>query len=727
MVRAPGSAAGVGPDVPAWMLQSSGPVHRAADGVRSLQEAVGTTGDRLAGLLTDTATALGWRGDAAAGASARAEHAGGQTQRLQDQLGLVRDALTRLAQVMDDYGPGISDLARRRMVLGEKISDASLPHLGDDTGTRPDPETMRAEVAGVDRQLSARVDELAAADRAATAVLADAASLLHALASLQAEDAWVATATDPQVVQLLGHYGVVESAQERGVVEAAMFLPNGPDGDRQLRAMLNRLTPDQIADLLERHPDLARRLTSHQLPAADTLPPGPEAGLAGVLANSHGLPPKERIAAVRAWFATLTPDQARRLALLYPGVVGNLDGAPLADRVAANRVQIAVALDDELAQRARLEIGVAKMGSAERWWAAANDNEYASMAVRFSDPASAMQSNQHRIGYYNNLLYEHVDNPVRRKGGPDVVEHQVLFFDPRGDGKIAEIWGPLDADTRHVAVFVPGMSSDMDSFGGYSDKMLNLAKDDRDKRTTTVTWMGMDCPNDLNQAAMPVYAETGGPALRDFVWGLGIPPTADTTVIGHSYGGATVGVADREGLETNRVLLIEPAGAGRNVWSLNDYHEAETGRHIDHYTMTAPGDLIHYSQESGRKFQDATGAGHGGNPQTMPGFTVLDTGYFDDTGASHGELISGPKSHTDVLEYDRRTTAWRHMADVVAGRTTPHPIQQEPSPTATPTNAPPTATSPAPHPATTPSPAPGTAPEPGAQAPQPQPLPTGTP
>jgi hypothetical protein len=238
--------------------------------------------------------------------------------------------------------------------------------------------------------------------------------------------------------------------------------------------MLTRLPPDQLAAFLERHPDLARRLAANTMPPVGTLPPGPKAALAAVLAASHDLPPKQRIAAVRAYFASLAPDQSRQLALLVPGVVGNLDGAPLPDRMAANRVQIAVALDDELTERAAIDAGVARMGGLQQWWAQANHGGWVDYVARFDDPQSA----------------------------------------------IAEMWGPIDPGTRHIAVFVPG--------------------------------------------------------------------TPDSTVIGHSYGGATVGVADREGLEADRIVMIESAGAGRGVFSMGDYHESETGRHIDHYTMTAP-------------------------------------------------------------------------------------------------------------------------------------------
>ncbi len=476
--------------------------------------------------------------------------------------------------------------------------------------------------------------------------------------------------------------------------------------------MLTRLPPDQLAAFLERHPDIAHRLGGDTMPPVGTLPPGPEAALAAVLVASNDLPPKQRIAAIRAYFASLTPDQSRQLALLYPGVVGNLDGAPLPDRMAANRVQIAVALDDELTKRAEIDADVARMGGLQQWWAQANHGGWVDYVARFHDPQSALQSNARRIDYYNNLLYEQVDNPVQRPGVPAKVGHQILYLDPRGDGKIAEMWGPIDTDTQHVAVFVPGTTVNVDAFGDYSHKMSRLAKDDPTGGTTTVTWLGMDTPDAIiANAPDPSYAEAGGPALRDFMWGLDVPGTADSTVIGHSYGGATVGVADRVGLETNRVLMIESAGAGRDVFSIGDYHEAQTGRRIDHYTMTAPGDIIWVSQNAPAPMQDATGIGHGGNPQTMPGFTVLDTGYFDDDGVTYGKRIEGVSSHTEVLTPG--SIAWNNMSDVVRGRITPDPIPQPPVPvSATP--------APSPH-----SPASGTTvPLP---SPQPQPRPTGAP
>ena len=75
-------------------------------------------------------------------------------------------------------------------------------------------------------------------------------------------------------------------------------------------------------------------------------------------------------------------------------------------------------------------------------------------------------------------------------------------------------------------MFVPGTTVDMDSFQEYSDHMSRLANIDLTGQTTTIAWMGMDNPDAIvANAPFPQYAEVGGPALRDFMWGLGTPLT----------------------------------------------------------------------------------------------------------------------------------------------------------------------------------------------------------
>jgi hypothetical protein len=236
------------------------------------------------------------------------------------------------------------------------------------------------------------------------------------------------------------------------------------------------------------------------------------------------------------------------------------------------------------------------------------------------------------------------------------------------------MFGRIDSATRHVSVFVPGTGARMENMARYGNSVRLLARDtvgpDGVGATTTIAWLGMDAPDAvMHDAPFRDYAERGGPKLRDFVIGLGIPAQADSTVIGHSYGGAVVGVADREGLDVDRVLLVESAGAGNGVWSIGDYGEAATGRHVDHYVITAPNDPITFARVD-RVLQEEFGLGHGGDPDTMSGFTRLESGRFaldDPDPTRRGHLVEG---HSDPLE--RGTTSWYNMVAVsTGGRVTP--------------------------------------------------------
>jgi hypothetical protein len=55
-------------------------------------------------------------------------------------------------------------------------------------------------------------------------------------------------------------------------------------------------------------------------------------------------------------------------------------------------------------------------------------------------------------------------------------------------------------------------------------------------------------PKGTVQAMDPSYAERLAPRLRDFAAAIQVPDGAELTVVGHSYGGATVGLAEKAGL-----------------------------------------------------------------------------------------------------------------------------------------------------------------------------------
>ena len=602
-----------------WMEHTQpGVVASRATKLGEAAGAVNAAGTRLAEVLAEAGGVLGWRSDGALEARKHLTRADGQVGTFRDLLDEAAEAIRVLDRAIGEHQPEIYRLLHPRPLPGNRGPGPPFP----------------------EKELRPHVDALAQADRTARDRIQDVIARLRALGATDAEDEWVGTAVPADVGSLLGKYGVVEDERERALLDKIMLLPAGPRGDAELRALLAEMTPAEIADFLARHPDAARRLSGGLSPASVYRPGSPEAVLADVLDRTKNLPPKERIAAIRAAFAGMSPEDQQKVALLYPEVVGNLDGAPLPVRMIANRVKVGIALDDERATRARrLPPQPGLRGPREgRRRQREEDRALREPALRGA-PEPDLQAGT---------------------GRPETMGHQVLFFDGSGDGRIAEMWGTLDANTKNVGVFVPGTTADMTNFANDSNKMRNVAMADPNRDTVMVTWLGTDLPDDVvKDAPFNHYAEEGGPRLRDFVWGLDIPADKRVTAIGHSYGGAVVGVADREGLEVDQVLHIASAGAGKGVDSVDDYPSGSTTKR---YSMTAPGDTIGMVQGTG-----VGRLGHGADPDEMDGVVRLDTGRFADDDKDHpGEMIEGPSSHSAVTR-PNGSTAWQNIVGVVTG------------------------------------------------------------
>lgn len=642
-------------DVPPWMVRGSGPLPDVGDGLRSAARELGQVETALVSLLADTAVVLGWEGDAAQAASARQARHGTQLDTAAQALLAAADAVEVLGERLAADGPPLEDLLDRYDQLRREAAvEALRPSLLLLTVPRIDTGETAAERAQriADDEVPPLVRRLREADTMASERLAKAVAALQEVGAEAAGDGWVGDVATPSILAVLSRHSVVESPADRALVDWAATLGDDAAAAAALRERLAELPPAQVADLLGRHPGLARRLRGG-LPEHPA-PGSPERALADAMATSTGH--QDRSRAVAAAMAAMGPDARRRLALLYPEVVGRLDGAPMADRVAANRVQISAALLDAQEEtaslaRARRERGDARQGLDELL-------DKAEMVLEDDDAAAALERNTDRIAYYEKLLHEELPPAAVRRGGPAEVGHQIIYFDPSGDGTIAEVWGPLDEKTTHVGLFVPGTTADMENFEGYSDKARLFALEDNTGGTTMVAWLGSDMPDAVvANAPNAHYAEAGGKRLRDFTEGLHLPEQVDVTAVGHSYGGAVVGVADRTGLPVDRVFHVESAGAGAGVDDVGDY---APGRDVERYTMQAPGDPISHSQ--GRYLG---GVGHGADVNEMDGFTRLDTGRFADDGpggAPPGEMVTG---HSDPLEPG--TTAWNSLSAGIRG------------------------------------------------------------
>ena len=241
-------------------------------------------------------------------------------------------------------------------------------------------------------------------------------------------------------------------------------------------------------------------------------------------------------------------------------------------------------------------------------------------------------------------------------------DRAIVYFDPAGDGAIAELHGSIDDRTRNVGVLVPGTGSDLSNYdGGTARRSREFATNRVDGSLAMISWMGGDLPDGVaTDAPFADYSKDLGPRLADFSRDLDLEiassssPGARVTVAGHSYGGAVVGRSELSGLVADRVLHIESAGMGHDVRDADDLPRSQSG--VDRYSMTAPGDFIEVTQGT----QAGDNVGHGADPDTFDGTTRLHTGNRVD-----GSLNTGFDSHTGVFQ--RNSDAWRNMYEVFTG------------------------------------------------------------
>ena len=317
---------------------------------------------------------------------------------------------------------------------------------------------------------------------------------------------------------------------------------------------------------------------------------------------------------VARFFASLTPAQQQRLVREYPLVVGNFDGAPVALRYQANQQ----AMRQELARQSAM-VADPSTSSADRATATA------------------------RVGTLEHLLQPGT---------------QVLVFDPRGRGLVAEVFGDLSTAQR-VSVLVPGSDVDLEHFYNTSVPLkdpVGMAESLRSEEaavspgtsTAVIAWSGYVTPVGLGaDAATARLADAAAPRLESLMAGLAVTtdPQAAPTVLCHSYGSVVCGVAGPElhsavGV-TDMVVLGSPGmdlpdagalGSSVRLWA----------------TARNPGDWI-----SDVPFLEVGGLGHGADP------TSSDFG---------SRVIASTGSYGHTGYFTPGTASLRNFADIALGR-----------------------------------------------------------
>lgn len=406
-------------------------------------------------------------------------------------------------------------------------------------------------------------------------------------------------------------------------------------------------------------------------------------------------PGEHAVDQVRDVFAALGLEAALRLSALWPALVGPAGGVPLEARARANRELLRAALADARSSDVALEAqGIAqrvadagrllpRLRSAAMEAYAGWESVRTMVALPVSAPLARRVELRARIRLYLRLLT-----------GESVVS--LLEFSSAGRGRVVELIGRPGPHTDRVAVLVPGTGTGMYGYHMPRGTCRDLVAADETGRTVAVCWVGADFPMGLvNESSSAHFAERGGPALVRCAVGLraslapSIAPGARWTVIGHSYGSALVGAAEKAGLPAEQVAYLAAAGAGPGVTAVSDYAVRDARgrpRSVHRFACTAPGDPIRWlfalespglltvlwhvaARLAGRRAPWTNPLGV--DPQRLPGVEVFEAGVWEEPRGEHrpGEPVAGPSGHAGIITPG--TTAFRRLSAIVSGDTQP--------------------------------------------------------
>jgi hypothetical protein len=691
------SAAELG--VTPWMRTSGASTRDAGDRLTRLASDLDEVGRTLSGTLGAAVTALGWEGQITDRAREAAGPGATLVRRLADACEAAGRALRDLAAILAWRGPALDRLVTRHAELRSGDFTMDVPGDGGQEITVTDYAAYLAAREHLEQQIFAHRDPLAEADRTCRDALARVEDDVTALVPPGTSPGFLRSLVPAEVWGHFSEVGVADTAQEAAIADQITAATTAAE----LRELLRHLPVQRLQNFLARHPVALAILADDHLPRNPSDPT--LSGLwevIGPVSDDGQVVDIASIASIRDYWAGLGPQEQLRLRLLHPTLIGNLDGIPVEHRAAANRLLIRSAVDQERARLAVLEQLPDNATTLEalkgRLPGSALQRYVGGKLLEglFSDSAQGLIADlrlrdqelgrsRSRIELYTALL-----TPVPSLRAADVAdpagtvlrsdERAVLLFDPRGDGRFAEWHGALDAD--NVGIFVPGTTTDLASIGSYALRMEVLAGG----RTATVTWMGIDLPDAVaSDATQTRYSAEGGAALLRFIEGLDVTDRT-VTAVGHSAGGGIVGYADVLGMRVDRTFLIAPSGSGLGIrtplpWPLGPWggepvtpteypatdwtQDAE--RHVQRYTMTAPGDSIWVAQRS----EDARfwigipdDWGHGLDPNRHDQFIRLETGRFTG-GPRDGQRLEGLEAHSWVVQED--TDAWSNILGVIEG------------------------------------------------------------
>jgi hypothetical protein len=223
-------------------------------------------------------------------------------------------------------------------------------------------------------------------------------------------------------------------------------------------------------------------------------------------------------------------------------------------------------------------------------------------ALSVSTLAARYKANRRLIGQaLRTARRVHDDDRIHALGRLLVPGRRFLSFDPRGTGQAVEVIGDLRHAGR-VAILVPGADTTLSTFdsrpqrpystpGGGARALLAQARGiQHDPDLAVIAWLGYDPPAVTSAGVMTdLRADTGAARLRRLVDDVhGLDPSADLTLLCHSYGSVVCGEA-LKGLPVDNVAAFgSPGMQASNVGALDTRAGVWTARGSRDWTQFVP-------------------------------------------------------------------------------------------------------------------------------------------
>lgn len=327
------------------------------------------------------------------------------------------------------------------------------------------------------------------------------------------------------------------------------------------------------------------------------------------------------------WWDTLSDEEKKYVIENHPEWIGNRDGIPFTARDEANRALL-------VSEKERLQ------EEARRLQAELDDSFLGGLFTDTDDKLDRVKEKLESI--------KAIEETLAKPG-----ERQLLLFNTDSERTEAAISNGNVDTADHVAVFVPGLTSNVpDSMAGYDSNMAHLKKRAEDELSrygdggtvATVTWIGYQAPQltagslfSDNSVVMDDAAKAGAEKLTPFLQGIDTARDTDAhlTALGHSYGSTTTGFALQKNTGVDDVVFFGSPGIGTD--DIKDIKVPDGHATYIEAKNDAVGDFRRFgidpSHMEGMQYASSAEARHPGDGRVLTGVTGH-TSYLKDGSTS---------------------------------------------------------------------------------------------